>query len=739
DNTIDITRLFLGSEGSLGCIVEIEMFAIPKPKLDVLMIAYFSDPVSMGKATWEALQAAPSAVEVLDHTLIDIAKKADPSLISRLPSNLKYLLMIEFDGDDLDVLHEQTKNVKQRITRDSQLSFHTEVATEFDDKERLWEIRKTGLPLLGKINDHGRKSIPVIEDAAVPPQHLSEYLEELYQIMDRYDVPLAIYGHAGKGLLHTRPFLNLQDSKDIVKMEGLSKDSFNKVKQLNGTVSGEHGDGRVRGQYIKEQYGEEIYNLFLQVKKTFDPKDIMNPGIKVTTRSVHLTDNLRYGQLYQRTESFDQGLLIHFESMEWENEIEMCHGCTKCTTILPTVNMCPVYKGKRTETASPKAKANVIRSIISGKISKESALKSSVMSELIFNCTNCQSCVVECPSNVNIPKIALQVKAEYVDKRGQPINEYLLGSFGLLGKLFRPISFVSNWIMRRKISRWLGEKTTGITRHRELPSFNRVPFESWYRKKYNRKPKQKTDPLHKIVFFSGCSANYVSPNIGKSLIKVLEENNIHFEYPKQKCCGLPMYAYGNVERAKKYAQYSVDQFLPYVREGYSILVTCSSCGLSLKKEWFDLFGTKEAKEIAEATFHFSEYLLKLQEAGSLNKNFGKVDLSVGYHTPCHLKVQFDAKTASPELLEQIPALRLNKIDEGCCGICGSWGYKKENYSTSIKIGSGLLSKFNTPKNEIGVTDCPTCTMQMEHGSEKQILHPVEIMAQSYENAITSND
>ena len=512
-------------------------------------------------------------------------------------------------------------------------------------------------------------------------------------------------------------------------MVNISRASFNKIKELNGTVSGEHGDGRVRGQYIREQYGDEMFSLFLQVKQLFDPKDLMNPGIKVTEQPQNLLDNLRYGESYQKQTNINEGMLIHFQEAEWETEIEMCHGCSQCTTILPTTSMCPVYKGKISETASPKAKANALRAIISGKIDRTTAIKSPVKKELIFDCTGCQSCLVECPSNVNIPKMALQFKAEIVEENGQPRSEYLLGSFGLLGKILAPISFITNWIMNTRFSRWIGEKTFGITRYRKMPRFSRKSFQKWFNKNYVYSGKSET--IAKVAFFIGCSANYVNPNIGKSLITVLQENNIEVVVPDQKCCGLPMYAYGNVKRGKKSAKYSIDKFLPLVRQGYDILVTCSSCGLSLKQEWYDLLGTPEAKEIANATYHFSEYLLKLKEKGALNQNFNEIDTAMSYHTPCHLKVQDTAKNASLELLEMIPNSGVKKINEGCCGICGSWGYKKENYDISMTIGNGLLEQLNSNSTEIGITDCPTCTLQMEHGSQKEILHPVEIIAMSY--------
>ena len=357
------------------------------------------------------------------------------------------------------------------------------------------------------------------------------------------------------------------------------------------------------------------------------------------------------------------------------------------------------------------------------------------MKELIFNCVSCQSCIIDCPAAVNIPKIALEFKAEIVDKQGQPFNEYLLGSFNVLGRVLGPISFISNLILNTRFSRWMGEKTIKITRHREMPKYSRKSFKAWFSKNYNYRFSSTENKLKlKIVYFTGCSANYVNPSIGKSLVDVLKANNIEMIVPDQKCCGLPMYAYGNVKRAKKYIQYSIDQILPYVKRGYDILVTCSSCGLSLKQEWHDLLGTSETLDIANATYHFSEYLLKLREEGLLNEDFGNVDMSLGYHTPCHLRVQKNARFATSELIQLIPGIDFTQINQGCCGICGSWGYQKDNYKNSMKISEDLLKELNSERIEMGVTDCPTCKLQMEHGSDKETSHPIEILAKSYKNA-----
>ncbi|MDH5401668.1 MAG: anaerobic glycerol-3-phosphate dehydrogenase subunit C [Candidatus Heimdallarchaeota archaeon] len=724
NNTIDLTRLFVGSEGSLGTTVEIKMKILPLPKYTTLLIAYFNNAIDMGKATWKALQQDPSAVELMDYRLVKVLRQRRESLVRQLPQEMQYLLMIEFDGNDKNILDKQAELLGSQLIQEH-LAFEIQLATSEQEIEEFWTIRKLALPLLGQINDNGRRIVPVIEDVAVPPQFLAEYLEKIIDSMDENKIPFAMYGHAGKGLIHIRPLVNLQHKDDIQAMVNIANDSFQYSKQFNGTVSGEHGDGRVRTPYIRQQYGDEMYSLFIQVKELFDPQYLMNPDIKISDKSI--TDDLRYTN-YQRIDGFNSGLLIHFQPAEWEDTIEHCNGCSRCTNTLNTVNMCPIYKVTKEETATPKSKANSLRALISGKLQKDQALKSPVMKELIFNCTGCQSCITDCPASVNIPKIALQFKAEYVEHNGQSLGEYLLGSIGLIGAKLRLFVGFINITGKWKITGYINEKVFGITRYRKLPRFHRTTFMKWFDKHEN----QIINPVRKVAYFAGCTASYNTPDIGKSMIQVLERNNIEVVVPNQKCCGLPMYTYGNVKRASAYAQYSIDNFLPYIEQGYDILVTCSSCGLSLKQEWFDLLGNEQSKKIANATYHFSEYLLLLKNEGLLNQDFNEVNLNLGYHTPCHLRVQPDAKTSSIELLNFIPGITIQDIQQGCCGICGSWGYKKDNYQKSMKIGENLFLKLNQEHIDLGITDCPTCTLQMEHGSTKQIQHPVQILAKSYE-------
>ena len=732
NESINLTRVFVGSEGTLGIVVKAKLRFRKAPKYTALIVAYFDDLEKAGKAVWETLQKHPSAIEIMDKTLLDLARAKYPSLDKSLPRNLKYMLLIEFDGNNLEKLNEESKNVAVMLKNKLNLAFHVAASTDPQEQKLLWETRKAAVPLLYKLNLDGRKIVGFIEDGAVPPETLPKYMLSLYAISQKYDIPMAIYGHASKGLLHVRPFVNLKDPIDIEKMEKIMVEVAEIIWELKGTVSGEHGDGRVRSFLMKKQYGP-LYEVFKQVKNVFDPVNILNPDVKTGNKQnkMIVPGEVRYGPEYKATVFPD--FILNWENDEFQEVVETCHGCSKCTTVTSVTRMCPVYKQIREEYASPKAKANVWRGIISSELPIEDTLNSPIFKQLMFDCVGCQSCYLECPSNVNIPKLALEGKAQIVKRQGIGLREKLLSSFGIIGRISSPVAPIINFFASLKISKWLVEKTLKITKERELPRFQKKSFIKQFRHKYGERYVPEGPVNGKVVYFVGCSANLTDPQIGESLVNVLAKNNVEVVVPKQNCCGVPMIANGDIERAKKYALKNIQQLYPYVEQGYDVIVTCSSCGLALKQEWNDLLSSEEAKIISKNTYHFSEYLLKLKEKGKLNEDFEQVNVSLGYHWSCHLKAQKDAKDKSYELLKIIPGVSVTPIDEGCCGIAGTWGYKKENYDLSIKIGSGLIKKLKETEIQYGSTDRPTCKLQMEHGSKKAVLHPVEIIAKAYKN------
>lgn len=725
---INLVPLFVGSEGTLGLITRIKIRLLPIPRHEVLGMAMFKDIESSGRATIIAVDHGAAAVELMDNSLVSKAREVDEALDKSLPKELDNVLMIEFDGDDLAECTASLEKVRAAICDEQPLAFEFISATTTADKEKLWGIRKAAVPLANKIKGDA-KAIGFVEDAAVPLEHLVEYYEEVYACSRRHKVTFNVYGHAGKGLLHVRPILSMKNPDDIEKFRKISRELFEVVERLKGTPCGEHGDGRVRSKYIQCVY-PDLFPVFLRVKGIFDPKGLLNPDVKTNASESADTENLRYGADY-RVVVDTRRTIFHWGqgNQEYQEQIEMCHGCSTCTTVSKVVNMCPVYKVTRDEKAAPKAKANILRHLIQGNLDTRKFPYSPEFKEILDQCISCQSCHLECVSNVDIPKLVLEAKARYVLRNGQTFQNRVVTQVERIARLNSAMAPFVNPVMRTSLVRKIMEKTVGISSKREPMRFHQETAVDYA----SRRQKLK-NPDRKVVYFTGCAANYMQTDVAKSLINVLEHHNIQVEVPEQHCCGLPKLSNGHVKEARYDVISNAGLFSYYVKKGYDIITGCTSCALSLKEEWLFTVDNDDTHLVSRNTYHLGEYLLMLQKDGKLRQDFNftmpeRVN-EYAYHSPCHLRVQSGAN-ATLKVLQQVPGLNIKASQAGCCGMSGSWGMKKQNYDLSIAIGEDL-GKVMSQEGVDGVTDCPTCRMQIQHLAKgKDGLHPAILLARAY--------
>jgi len=572
-------------------------------------------------------------------------------------------------------------------------------------------VRKAAVPILYRLK--GRKKIlALIEDAAVPTEHLVAYFEGIYRILNAHQVRFVLYGHIAKGLIHTRPLLDLKDPGDLPLLRTLADEIFELVHSFGGAVSGEHGDGRLRTAYIEKQY-PEIHPLFRKVKQMLDPGNILNPEIKTIHDPDQMGKDLRFGESYRGVSPVREGL-------RWPegfaSEIERCHGCAKCTTVTAVTRMCPIYKFTRDEAATPRAKANVLRALISGAVAEES-LYDAAFREVIDHCVNCGSCFKECPSNVNIPKMALEAKSQYVRRYGPSIESRLTVNIELAGRAFRKFSPVVAPMAGTHFGRKAMEIFSGLSARRDpvLPA-SRSLFE-------RLDPVKGQGPV-RVLYFSGCYAGYIRPKIGQAAVRILERLGMTVYLPQQHCCGLPMLSKGMAKDARGKIGQNLKKWGGLVETVDHIVVTCSSCGLSLMQEWAYLAGRRAADPVKSKVIHISRLIHRSIERLELNPGLGRV----AYHMPCHLKIQPDPQS-SLKMLSRVPGLTVENIDSHCCGMAGSWGMSADNVDLSMEIGADLMAKFDATGAATGVTDCPTCRIQMEQMGDLPIRHPVEIVAE----------
>ncbi|WP_277657079.1 anaerobic glycerol-3-phosphate dehydrogenase subunit C [Seleniivibrio woodruffii] len=708
---LNLGKLIGGSEGTLVITTRLKFRLHKKPTHDSLVVAYFDNIINSAKATQAILPMNPAGIEIMDKSLLKFAKESDAKLNDAIPDGYDNVCMFEFDGyseEETTALAEKAKV----ILEEQNLSPLMYTAASEEEKEKFWAVRKAAVPILYKIKGE-RKILALIEDAAVPTDRLVEYFEGLYEILEHNEAKFVIYGHIAKGLLHTRPLLNLKDPNDIELLRILADEVFTLVNRLGGAVSGEHGDGRLRSKYIKMQYGN-LYDIFMQTKEILDSGKLLNPEIKTQHDDNQMMKNLRYGKEYSSVD-------IPNKNLKWSEgfveEAEKCHGCSKCTTVTTATRMCPVYKVTRDEYSAPKAKANILRALLSGAVD-DRALYEEALQEVISHCVNCGSCHIECPSAVNIPKLSIEARSHYVSKFGVSLTDRIPTKLEDMGRNLRKVTWLLEPVMKHKFARNIMEVVSGIASEREF-----VPLAK--NSLYDRlKERSKLKSDRKVLYFAGCYASYVRPQIGEAMIKVLEAAGIEVIVPEQHCCGIPHLSKGLTDGAKEKLEANRKSWGALLDEVDYVVATCTSCGLSLYKEWGFLSDDEFTRKVKSKLIHISTLV---------NMNMDKLEFSdkklhLAYHKSCHMRSLPD-NHSSVNMLSCLKGAVVEDLASNCCGMAGSWGMKADNYDLSTKIGTPMTDKLKMSDADIGVTDCPTCTIQMEHMSMKEVKHPIEVMAE----------
>lgn len=708
---LDLRRLLAGSEGTLGIVTRLRFRLCERPRHDRLVVAFFGEILSSVRAVQRILDLGPSGIEVMDKSLLTLARANDENLREEIPEGVDNVLLIEFDGADAETC-SRLAGEAARMLNSEDFNAQVHLAVTRADKERFWAVRKAAVPILYRLKGE-KKILALVEDASVPVPAMGDYVQGIYRIMAHHRVPFVLYGHIARGLLHTRPLLNLKASDDIDLVRVLADEIFELVRSLGGSVSGEHGDGRLRSAYIRRQY-PELYELFLTTKRLLDEHNILNPAIKTLHDPEQMRKSLRFGKGY-RSISPPKRYLLWPEG--FAEEVEKCHGCSKCTTLTTVTRMCPIYKMTRDEAATPKAKANVLRALLSGAVEGK-LLYERAFREVIETCVNCASCYRECPSQVNIPKMALEARAHYGKKFGSPIEGRLLGNPELAGKAWKYLPRPLSALLDLAGARQAIELVTGVSARRKPPVFAA-------RSLFERVRFQEGRGDMTVLYFAGCYASYLRPEIGLAALEVLRSLGMTVLVPPQHCCGLPMLSKGMVKEARESVEKNLRRWSLLLRRADYVTVTCSSCGLSLMEEWSYLSDRDEVTATRGKVVHITDLI---------NRSFDRLNLKesplhLSYHSPCHLRVQ-SRPESSLHLLSRIPGLTVENIQAHCCGMAGSWGMSAHNYELSRAIGSDLIDKLNSSVSTVGVTDCPTCRMQMEEFSPKPVKHPIEILASS---------
>ncbi len=721
EHPFSLAKILVGSEGTLATIVEAKVNLVPIPKMTALCVVHFETLFASMEAMKPILECQPTAVELIDKTILDMVRGSleFSRYTTFIHGEPAALLAVEFYGETEAELHAHLDRLEKTLKQAGCGYAFVRCFTP-EEKAHVWETRKAGLGLLMGMKGDA-KPVGFVEDAAVPIENLPEYVRRFDEIVTAHDTTAAYYAHASVGLLHNRPIVNLKSETDIQKMHSIAREVRDLLLELDGAMSGEHGDGLVRSEWIESMFGHQIYQALRQVKNAFDATGVMNPGKIVDAPP--MTENLRFGAKYNTIEI---DTYFDFSNQDgFAGAIEMCNGVGACRKTL-SGTMCPSFIGTREEEHSTRGRANVLRSIIAGDL-PHTEFTSDRLYEVLDLCLGCKACKAECPSNVDMAKIKYEFLAHYHKANGLPLKKRLFGeiaSLAVLGSAFAPFS---NWAAGNRLSKWVAEKLFGIDKRRQMPNFVRPTFTHWFQKR--ARPVADTDK--KVVLFHDTFMNHSEPTIGKAAVEVLEAAGWTVIIPDKRCCGRPHISEGMLDRAIENARHNIACLHPYAEMGIPIVGCEPSCTSTLTDDYVELIGTPEAKRVAETTCSIEEFVTRIAAEKRLTFNDKPRDILL--HGHCHQRALIGIQPAV-QMLSLPPGHDVNVIDSSCCGMAGGFGYEKTHYELSMKIAERRLFQAIRQKqaeNDVTISASGfSCRHQLEHGIGMLPKHPIELVREA---------
>jgi FAD/FMN-containing dehydrogenase/Fe-S oxidoreductase len=728
DPRFNLAKLMCGSEGTLAVMTDIKLNLVPLPTQAVLAIVHFDSLYEALAATPIILQVEPSSVELLDNLALTMCHEVPEyaRLLTTFVEGTPYcVLIVEFYGESQAELEAKLQRLKTHLNQEKVGCTAIVPATTPQVQANVWKVRKVGLGLLMSIKGD-YKPIPFIEDAAVPVEHLAEYVTRVERFCNDIGTNVAYYAHASSGCIHIRPLINAKVASEVDKLPAISTFSIELLGEYGGVFSSEHGDGRSRSWLNERFFGKELYALFREVKDAFDPHHILNPGNIVD--SPPMTENLRFGSDYSVIPVQEH---IEFrEDMGFHRAVEMCNGAGVCRK-KTTGTMCPSFMVTREEEHSTRGRANALRAALSGHL-PAGELTSQRMYEVMDLCVECKACKAECPSSVDMAKIKFEFLAQYYEKNQVPLRTRLFADIALVSRISSGVlAPLANWSLKNGLVRWGLEKFLGITRQRSLPEFARQPFTRWFqaRQNGNLASSLKTDSREKVVLFNDTFNTYNYPQVAIAATEVLEAAGFEVILPGHKCCGRPMISKGLVDKARQAARDTVDHLAPFAEQGIPIVGLEPSCLLSVRDEYLYLLpDDPRVKIVAQQCYTFEEFMARLVDQGRLELDFTGEARHILLHGHCHQK-SLVGTNPSQRTLTLPPGYTVTEVDSGCCGMAGAFGYEVEHYDLSISMAERRLLPAVREQSEHTLIAAAgvSCRQQIKHGTGREALHPAEIL------------
>ncbi|MBN1252356.1 MAG: FAD-binding protein [Bacteroidales bacterium] len=726
NENFNFSKLIAGSEGTLAFASEIKLNLIDlPPKNKVIIAVHFNSLEESLHANLIALKHKPGAVELVDETILEITKDNLSQKNNRffINGNPKAILLIEFARQTIEELKKIAENLEKDM-RNAGFGYHFP-SIYGDDIKKVWNLRKAGLGVLSNLKGDA-KPLGFIEDTAVRVEDMPNYIADFKQILKKYSLDCVFHAHIGSGELHLRPVLNLKKQKDVDLYYQISLETAHLVKKYNGSLSGEHGDGRLRSEFIPIMIGEHNYNILKEVKKCWDPLNIFNQG-KITD-SPQMDKQLRF-KPNQPTRQVDT--IFDFSStLGYVRAAENCNGsgdCRKSHIIGGT--MCPSYQASKNEKNTTRARANLLREILNDESVKQ-PFASEELYEILDLCLSCKACKSECPSGVDMTKLKAEFLQHYYDIHHVPIRSFLVANISKINKLLSIFPSISNFFLKNKFFSSISMNLIGFEAKRKMPLLSETTLLKFY-KKHNINTKNNAK---KVYLFADEFTNFNDADIGIKTILLLEKLNYQVIIPKHFDSGRTFLSKGLIKKAKVIAEQNINLFKDLITDKNPLIGIEPSTILTFRDEYLDFFDKesdtyKSAKKISANTFMIDEFLAGEMKSGNISKElFTKEAKKIKLHGHCQQKAI--ASTESSKYILSFPEnYQVEEIPSGCCGMAGSFGYEKEHYELSMKIGELVLfpAVRNASSETLIAAPGTSCRHQIKDGTNKTALHPVEIL------------
>jgi FAD/FMN-containing dehydrogenase/Fe-S oxidoreductase len=736
---IDLAKFLAGSEGTLALFTEATLRTVPIPSAQAVMLLPFTSIIDAAAAVVPCLEHEPSLCDLFDWRTLRLVRDALPQFREWVPEAAESALVVEFEGDSHGSVHDRATTLSAILSRSGLLAGHPVVVTRRVECEALLGLRESAEPLLMRMRGRARP-VPFLEGLSVPPQALPEFLQRLQNILKQFDVSWTLDAYAGLGRLHMRPLLDLADLVDAAKLEPLAAQVFDAALDAGGAIAAENGYGLVRTQFVRKQIAE-LFQVAREVKDAFDPMNLLNPGIIIGDDPHLMTRNLRRlaSPRPVAPEPVPEGgmgesLVLGLPILRWPESspvehASVCNGCGACRSFEPSLRMCPMFRALRTEAASPRSKANLVRQIAAGSIDPKlwGTEEFKANADLCVHCNLCES---ECPSGLDVSRLMLEAKAAYVENHGLAPRDWLLSRVEFWSRLASRFPIVSNALLASGTARWTFERLFGLSRLRRLPRVRRTPFVRRAARLGLTKARPHA-PGPRVAYFVDVYANYFDQELAEAVVAVLHHANVNVFVPaKQQGSGMPALVAGDIDLARDLALRNLRILGNAVRDGYTIVCSEPTAAMMIRHEYLKLTDDLDAALVAENTRELCHYLAGLEARGQLPQPQEPIHARAGYHQPCHLR-SLGVGTPGLDLIRKIPELDVEFIDRGCSGMAGTFGLARGNFRTSLRAGRGLLSRLRDPEFELGATECGACRIQMEQGVTKRTLHPVKLLSLSY--------